>query len=124
MYWEPERSATIKIGKDEYPILLTLRATKEIAKKYGGLNELAEIVFSDQWEAAIDDMLWLIALLANQCIAIRNLYEKSHDPMLKPEDMEQLISPFDIPTYSLAIMQCLQAGSKRHVESEETDSKN
>jgi hypothetical protein len=34
-----ERSAIIKIGDKEYELLLTTKATKEIAKKYGGLRE-------------------------------------------------------------------------------------
>jgi hypothetical protein len=35
-----ERSAIIRIGDKEYELLLTTKATKEIAKKYGGLEKL------------------------------------------------------------------------------------
>ena len=38
-----ERSAVIKIGDTEYELLLTTKATKEIAKKYGGLSNLGEV---------------------------------------------------------------------------------
>ena len=31
-----ERSAVIKIGDKEYELILSTRATKEIAKRYGG----------------------------------------------------------------------------------------
>ena len=37
-----ERSAMIKIGGQEYELLLTTRATKLIAKRYGGLEELGD----------------------------------------------------------------------------------
>lgn len=37
-----ERSAVIKIGDNEYELLLTTKATKEIAKKYGGLADLGD----------------------------------------------------------------------------------
>mgnify|MGYP000968905205 FL=1 len=32
-----DRSAIIKIGDEEYQLILTTKATKEIAKRYGGL---------------------------------------------------------------------------------------
>ena len=35
---ENERSALIKIGGQEYEMLLTTKATREIAKRYGGLS--------------------------------------------------------------------------------------
>ena len=37
-----ERSAVIKIGDKEYELILSTRATKEIAKRYGGLDNLGE----------------------------------------------------------------------------------
>ena len=39
---ENERSAAINIGGTEYELILTTRATKEIAKRYGGLENLGE----------------------------------------------------------------------------------
>jgi hypothetical protein len=35
-----ERSAMIQIGEKKYEMLLTTRATKEIAKRYGGLSKV------------------------------------------------------------------------------------
>jgi hypothetical protein len=35
-----DRSAIIKIGDEEYQLTLTTKATKEIAKRYGGLENL------------------------------------------------------------------------------------
>lgn len=37
-----ERSAKITIGGLEYELILTTKATKEIAKRYGGLEDLGE----------------------------------------------------------------------------------
>ena len=45
-----DRSAFIKIGDEEYELLLTTRATKEIAKRYGGLDKLGDKRASlNQW---------------------------------------------------------------------------
>ena len=35
---EIDRSAVIKIGGTQYELILTTRATKEIARRYGGLE--------------------------------------------------------------------------------------
>ncbi len=35
-----ERSANIDIGGEEFELMLTTRATKEIGKRYGGLENL------------------------------------------------------------------------------------
>ena len=62
-----ERSAVIKIGDKEYELILSTRATKEIAKRYGGLDNLGEkLMRSENFEMALDEIIWLITLLANQ----------------------------------------------------------
>ena len=38
-----ERTATIRIGDEEYNLILTTKATKEIAGRYGGLEKLREL---------------------------------------------------------------------------------
>ena len=40
---DKERSAIINIGGDEYTLLLTTKATKEIAGRYGGLENCLPI---------------------------------------------------------------------------------
>ena len=37
-----ERSTNITIGGDEYTLILTTKATKEIACRYGGLENLGD----------------------------------------------------------------------------------
>jgi hypothetical protein len=39
---ENERSAIISIGGEEYELILTTRATKAIAGRYGGLENLGD----------------------------------------------------------------------------------
>lgn len=62
-----ERTAVITIGDEEYTLLLTTKATKEIAGRYGGLENLGEkLMKSENFEMAIGEIVWLITLLANQ----------------------------------------------------------
>ena len=85
-----ERSAAIQIGGETYELLLTTRATKEIAKRYGGLENLGtKLMKSENFEMALDEIIWLIALMANQSILIYNLRHKDEPkPLLTEEEVE------------------------------------
>ena len=118
---ENERSAVITIGGKEYELLLTTRATKEIAKKYGGLSRLGdELGKSENFEQAIDEIVWLIALLANQTILVHNFqHPNEQKELLTEETVELLTTPSDFLAYKSAITECLVRGTKREVVSEE-----
>lgn len=115
-----ERSAVIKIGDDEYKLILTTKATKEIGKRYGGLENLgAKLMNTKDFELALDEIVWLITLLANQSILIHNLRNKDKKKELLTEDeVELLTTPFELAEYKNAIMASMLKGTKRHIESE------
>lgn len=115
-----ERTAVITIGDEEYTLLLTTRATKEIAGRYGGLENLGDkLMISENFEMAICEIVWLITLLANQSILIHNLKDKEHPKELLTEDMVELLTtPLDLAGYKTAIMEALCKGTRRNVESE------
>lgn len=119
------RTAVITIGEEEYTLLLTTKATKEIAGRYGGLENLGEkLMKSENFEMAIGEIVWLITLLANQSILVHNLKDKEHPKELLTEDVVELLTtPLDLAGYKTAITEALYKGTKRNVESEK-DSKN
>ena len=120
-----DRGAVIRIGDREYNLLLTTRATKEIAGRYGGLENLGDkILKAENFEMALGEIVWLIALLANQEVQIHNLkHPDDKRPLLTEEEIELLTNPGDLAEYREAIMQALTNGTKRNVESE-PDEKN
>ena len=121
-----DRVAMIRIGNREYEMLLTTRATKEIAKRYGGLEHLGDkLMKAENFELALDEVVWLITLLANQSTLVHNLLEPDDKrELLTEEAVELLTTPLDISSYKTAIMEAMVKGTKRYVESEEEPSKN
>ena len=117
-----DRSAVIKIGDKEYELLLTTKATKEIAKKYGGLEKLGDkLLQSKDYENAIGEIVWLIVTLANQPILIHNFKNPNDKKDLLTEDeVEILTTPTDLANFKNAITEALYKGIKRNVESEES----
>jgi hypothetical protein len=116
-----DRGSIIKIGENDYELILTTRATKEIAKRYGGLENLGDrLMKSENFEMTLDEIIWLITLLANQSVMIYNLKNpNSKKPLLCEDEVELLTSPFDLAEYKNAIMDSMQKGTKRNIESEQ-----
>ena len=123
---ENERAASITIGGKEYELVLTTRATKEIAKRYGGLASLGDkLMKAENFENALDERIGLIALLANQSVLIHNYQhpEDKRDPLTE-ETIELLTSPLELSAYKEAIMESMFRGTKRFVEREPEQEKN
>ena len=121
-----ERSARITIGGQEYELILTTKATKEIARRYGGLSNLGEkLMKSENFEMALDEVVWLITLLANQSVLVHNLQNPAKRRDLLTEDaVELLTSPLELSDYKNCIMEAMFKGTKRNIESEDESSKN
>lgn len=121
-----ERSAVITIGGNDYELLLTTKATKEIAGRYGGLENLGDkLMKSENFEMAITEIVWLITLLANQSILVYNLTHKDEQKeLLTEEAVELLTTPLDLAQFKTAISEALFKGTKRNIVSEEDGSKN
>lgn len=114
----------ISINGESYGLLLNTKATKDIAKRYGGLENLGDkLLQSENFEMAIDEVIWLIVELANQYIKTQMLKTKTEIPLLTEEEVEILTSPSDLADFKDAIMLCLQEGMNRSVHSKQ-DEKN
>ena len=95
------RSAFITIGNRKVELVLTTRATRLIAARYGGLENLGETLeTSENFEETLGEVIWLITLLANQSIQIHNLQNPA-DPQveLTEEEFELLTVPADLGAY-------------------------
>jgi hypothetical protein len=123
---EQERSAKITMDGQEYEMILTTRATKEIAKRYGGLEKLGdELLGAENFEVALDSVIWLVTILANQAILIHNLKNSGDQKELLTEEyVELMTSPLELSEYKEAIMEAMKKGTARNIKSEEEPSKN
>jgi hypothetical protein len=116
-----DRSAVINIGGVDYELILTTRATKEIGVRYGGLEDLgAKLLKAENFELALSEIVWLIALLANQGILRYNLVNKDcPKPLVTEEEIELLTTPLDLAAFKDAIVEAMFKGTKRNILSED-----
>ena len=120
---EQERSVTITIDGQEYDLLLTTKATKAIAARYGGLENLGDkLMKSENFELALDEIVWLICLMANQSVLIHNLRNKDNPrELLTEEEVELLTSPLELADYKEAISAAMFKGTARNILSEPSE---
>lgn len=83
----------------------------------GGLENLGEkLMRSENFELALDKIVWLITLLANQSVLIYNLKHKdAPKELLTEEEVELLTSPLKLTTYKSAITEAMFRGTARNV---------
>lgn len=100
-----ERKSVINVGGEDYELLLTTKATKEIAGRYGGLENLGDhLMKSENFEMAIGEIVWLISLLANQSILVHNLKHKDAPKELLTRKWWNCFTvPADLATYKSAL---------------------
>ena len=120
-----DRGAMITLCGSQYELILTTKATKEINRRYGGLDKLGDkLSNSEGFEEIIDELVWLLTLLINQGILVHNAVNKllgeKQKPLFSEDDIEVLTSPADFADYKDAIFEALQKGAMRHIKSEET----
>ena len=118
-----DRSAVITIGGTDYELLLTTLATKKMAQRYGGLEKFdGDFLQNFEPEQALNEMTWLITLLANQSILIHNLWNADSKKALLTEEMVDLLTdPFELVEYKNAIDAVMRKGTQRNVASESGD---
>ena len=119
-----ERGTMITLCGEEYELILTTKATKDINSRYGGLGKLGDrLSQSENFEEVIDELVWLLTLLINQGIAVENFKRRTRGeeyiPIFRPEEIEILTSPADFADYKDAIFEALKKGTERHIKSEE-----
>ncbi len=74
---------------------------------------------------ALDEIIWLITLLANQSVAIHNLQHRDSPKELLTEEMVELLTtPVELAGYKNAITESMFKGMQRNVESTEEPGKN
>ncbi|MEI3542040.1 MAG: hypothetical protein V8P98_04470 [Acutalibacteraceae bacterium] len=123
---DSDRSSIIKVGDKEYELILTTKATKQIASRYGGLENLGDkLMKSENFEMALSEIIWILVLLANQSILIHNLKNpKDKKELLTEEALELLTTPSQLVEYKEAIVEAMTKGTNRNIKSEEVSSKN
>ncbi|MCD4549171.1 hypothetical protein [Schaalia sp. lx-260] len=115
------RTATVTIAGTEYTLVLSTGATRKIAARYGGLDQLGEkLLTGEDMDQALGEIIWIVTLLANQGIQIHNFAHPDDKQELLTEYLVELLTcPADLAGYREAITAALVNGTRREIVSQE-----
>lgn len=118
---ENDRSSVITLCGKEYEAVLSIKATQEITKRYGGLEQMGnKLTNAENAAEQIDEALWLVTLLIDQGVQRHNLlHPDDKRTPLTEDEVAVLASPADFTEISKSITSVVVNGSKRSVESED-----
>lgn len=115
---EFEEEVKVTLDGEEYPMLMTTYATKQIVKKFGGLENLGEKITGDEGhqEEMFDNVCWLVALLVNQPILIYNRKHRDAEKLLfEVDDIAMLTAPGELTPLMEKVGKAISRGSERNV---------
>lgn len=122
-----EKEITVMLDGEEYPLLLTTLATKQIAAKIGGLDKLKETLTVSTGEEAemFDTICWLIALLVNQPIMKQNrIHRDNLKPLFEADDIALITQPRELGELMNKVSDAINRGSDRNVPDGASTEKN
>ena len=111
-----ERAIWITICGKSYPLCLTLRATKEIAKRFGGLENLADALSGAELPDQLDTMTWLLSLLMTEGSSMLRVMGEEAPPPLTAEMLEIVLTPGDLIEMQGNLLRTVRVGVGREVE--------
>ena len=111
-----ERAVWITICGKSYPLCLTLRATKEITKRFGGLEKLADALSCAELAEQLDTMTWLLSLLISEACAMLCVMGEDAPTPLTAEKLEIVLTPGDLIRMQGDLLNAVRVGVGREVE--------
>lgn len=122
------RSVACEIAGNKFELIYTVAVNKQIGEKFGSMakfiEKLAEAAESEDTISVMDDMLYVFVLMANQSILIGNHFRDENKPMWDMETIEMLFSPADVILARDYLIDAINAGNSRTVQSEDESSPN
>lgn len=122
-----ERSVPCLIAGKEYPLCLTMRATKAVVERYGGLAEVGDALKAQAIGQQLDELFWLLSLLLREgCDLYNYLHQECELPLTPPppEILELVLTPGDMVGMRSTMLRCMALGMGRDVPTEDDDAKN
>lgn len=110
------RITNIEIAGSTYPLNFSTKAAKQIAARYGAVENVGQAFTANDIDAALGEVVWLLALLIEQGAAYVKIAENKDLQVLTEEQLEILIGIADFGGLKTQLLGAMTAGMKTTVE--------
>lgn len=110
----------IKIGKRIFSAVFNVVAMKKVVERYGGVEELGKELEKD-YVKAIDEYAWILALLIEQGIALKNFEDGTDEKAPTDLQLQILMKPHEFIKHRESIYKIINEGMVSETESFEDE---
>lgn len=112
------RITEIDIAGKTYPLNFSTRAAKQMAARYGGMDQIDTAFEGKGIDEMLDDVIWMLALLIDQGVAYRRIIDGVQVDAVSADDLEVLLGMGDLVRIKDVLLEAMLAGAGREVEAE------
>jgi len=112
------RITEIEIAGRKYPLNFSIRAAKEVAKKYGDISNVGDAFTDKPMDEMMDEATWILALLIDQGAAYKRVVDGEDIKAPTQEELEVIMGVADFANLKDTLMGAMMAGMKREIEVE------
>jgi hypothetical protein len=117
------RITEIEIAGTKYPLNFSVKAAKEVSKRYGDIANIDKAFNGKTMDEMMGEANWILALLIEQGVAYKKIVEGEDVKGLKEDELEIVMGVVDFADLKDTLLSAMTAGMKREVEVEQ-DPKN
>ncbi len=112
------RIIEIEIAGESYPLNFSTKAARAVSDRYGDLTNIGEAFDDKTTVQALDELVWMLALLIEQGVAYHKIVNNIDRKILTAEQLEIVLGVSDVVSLKENVMQAMTSGMAREVETE------
>lgn len=113
-----DRITEIEIAGKKYPLNFSVKAAKEVSKRYGDISNIGDAFTDKTMDEMMDEANWILALLIEQGVAYKKIVEGEDIKPLTKDELEIVMGVVDFANLKDTLLGAMTAGMKREVEVE------
>jgi hypothetical protein len=111
-----ERIMEIEIAGTKYPLNFSVKAAKEVSKKYGDVSKIADALSEKNVADTMGELIWLLALLIDQGVAYKKIVDKEEVKGASEEELEVIMNGSDFLGLNEILVNAMTIGMTQEVE--------
>jgi len=115
------RIVNIEIAGTQYPLNFSIKAAKEVTKRYGALEKVADVFEKKTEDELFDELMFLLALLLDQGARYKEIVNGEKVRTFTADELEVVMGSMDCIDLKSTLMSAMAAGSEQSIKLEESE---
>ena len=112
------RITEIEIAGKKYPLNFSVKAAKEVSKRYGGIENVTDAFSGGAVDEMMDEATWILAVLMEQGSAYKKIIDGEDIEAPTQDELEIIMGVADFTNIQDVLMGAMTSGMEREIEVE------